>query len=194
MSTLLHIFFTIFLKFLNNPGHSGPCSAARAEIHRIHSGLVVEVVARAGSYAYFAELGVQYVATVSCAVHPGVEHAIRGGVVSDVLCAVGPVVAEAGHTRARALVCPFSVMREVVALDHIPGMSAGGSLEGRTHAESPQAAVSARIVVQGEQTFLLGMEEDLTPSAPAHVASARRFGGRVEGAQTRGSTKDDGKN
>src|SRR5919112_796830 len=181
MSTLLPIYFPIFLKFLNNPGYLGPCSAARAEIHGIHGGLVADVVARTGSYAYFAEPGVKYVASVSGTVHPGVEHALWGTVMSDVLCAGRPVVAEVGYTCARAFVFTFGVMREVVALDHILGMSAGGSLEGRTHAESPQVTVSARIVVQGEQTFLLGVKEDLTPSAPAHVAS-RRLGGRVQGA------------
>src|ERR671920_643449 len=181
MSTLLPIYFTIFLKFLNNPGYLGPCSAARTEIHGIHGGLVADVVARTGSYAYFAEPGVKYIATVSGAVHPGAEHALRSRVVSDVLCAGRPVVAEVGYTCARAFVFTFGVMREVVALDHILGMSAGGSLEGRTHAESPQVTVSARIVVQGEQTFLLGVKEDLTPSALARVASAR-LGGRVQGA------------
>src|SRR5215213_8531980 len=171
MSTLLPIYFTIFLKFLNNPGYLSPCSAARTEIHGIHGGLVADVVTRTGSYAYFAEPGVQYVATVCGTVHPGAEHPLRSRVVSDV-----------GYARARTFVFSFGVMREVVALDHILGMSAGGSLEGRTHAESPQVTVSARIVVQSEQTFLLGMKEDLTPSAPAHVASARRLGGRVQGA------------
>src|SRR5919112_5357980 len=181
MSTLLPIYFTIFLKFLNNPGHSGPCSAARTEIHSIHGGLVAKVIARTGSHAYFAEPGVKYVASVSGAVHPGAEHTLRSRVISDILCAGRPDVAEVGYTRARAFVFTFGVMREVVTLDHILGMSAGGSLEGRTHAESPQVTVSARIVVQGEQTFLLGVKEDLTPSAPAHVAS-RRLGGRVQGA------------
>src|SRR5215212_8566411 len=193
MSTLLPIYFTVFLKLLNNMGDPGPCSAARTEIHRIHGGFVADVVASIGSYAYFAEPGVKYVASVSGTIHPGAEHALWGRVVSDVLCAGRPVVAEVGYAGARAFVFSFGVMREVVALDHVLGMRAGGSLEGRTNAESPQGVVSSRVVVQGEQTFLLGMKEDLTPSALAHVASARRAGGRVQGAQARGDTKDDGK-
>src|SRR5919112_4721903 len=175
MSTLLPIYFTVFLKFLNNSGCSRLCSAARTEIHSIHGGFVTDVVARIGSYAYFAEPGVQYVASVSGTGLPGAEHALWGSVVSDVLCAGRPVIAEVGYTRARAFVFTLGVMREVVALDHIPGMSAGGSLEGRTHAKSPQVAVSAHIVVQDEQTFLLGAKEDLSPSALAHVAAACRF-------------------
>jgi hypothetical protein len=58
-------------------------------------------------------------------------------------------------------------------------MSTGGSLEGGMHAERLQAVVFTSIVVQGEQPLLRGVQEDLTSSAPAGIASTRCLGGRV---------------
>src|ERR671932_1235969 len=124
--------------------------AAGTEVRSIHGGLATGVVTGTGAYAYLVESPVQYVRAVGGAGHPGAEHAIRGSVVSYVLSAVRPVVAECGDARTGVLVFTQSVVGEVVALDHIPGMGTGGLLEGRTHAKRPQAVLSAGIVVQGE--------------------------------------------
>jgi hypothetical protein len=87
------------------------------------------------------------------------------------------------------------MVREVVALDHILRMSAGGFLEGGMHAERLQAVVLTSVVVQGEQPLLCGVQEDLTPSAPAGIASTRRLGRRVYTDKARGRKKDgDGDN
>ena len=93
---------------------------------------------------------IQYIRAVDGTAHPGVEHAFRSSVVSDVLCAVGPAVTEATDARARIFVPPPGVVREVVVLDHVLRMSTGGSLESGMHAERLQAVVFTSIVVQGE--------------------------------------------
>src|SRR5215210_2239632 len=133
----------------------------------------------------------QYVRTVDGTAHPGVEQAFRSSVVSDVLSAGGPGVAEATDARARVFVAPLGVVREVVALDHILRMSAGGFLQGGMHAEWPQAVVLTSVVVQGEHPLLCGVQEDLTPSAPAGIASTRRLGRRVYTDGACGRKKND---
>jgi hypothetical protein len=81
-------------------------------------------------------------------------------------------------------------VREVVVLDHVLRMSTGGFLEGGLHAERLQAVVLTSVVVQGEQPLLAGVQEDLTPSAPAGIASTRRLGGRVYTDEACGRKKD----
>ena len=49
----------------------------------------------------------QYVAPMDRTTRPGAEHAIRSSVVSNVLCAIRPVVAEGSDTRAWVVVLPF---------------------------------------------------------------------------------------
>ena len=131
MSTLLPISSTIFLKILNNWAYSDLCSAGGSKIRSIHSSLGVAVVARTGTYAYFVEPPIQYIRVVYRAAHPGAEQALGSRVVSDVLCAGGPGVAEATDARARIFVPPPGVVREVVVLDHGPSNEHGRLSGGR---------------------------------------------------------------
>jgi hypothetical protein len=122
---------------------------------------------------------IQYVRAVDGTAHPGAEHAFWSSVVSDVLSAVGPAVTEAPDARARVFVPPPGIVRLVVVLDHVLRMSTGGFLEGGMHAERLQAVVLRNVVVQSEQPLLPGVQEDLTPSAPAGIASTRHLCRRV---------------
>ena len=90
---------------------------------------------------------IQYVRTVDRTAHPGLEQAFRSSIVSDVLCAGGPGVAEATDARAWVFVAPLGVVREVVALNHILRMSTGGILEGGMHAERLQAVFFTSVIV-----------------------------------------------
>src|SRR5215203_436314 len=143
-----------------------------------------------GTYTYFVEHLIQYVTTVDGTAHPGAEQAFRSSVVSDVLSAGGVGVAEATDARARVFVALPGVVREVVALDHILRMSTGGFLECGMHAEWSQAVVFTSVVVQGEQPLLRVVQEDLTPSAPAGIASTRRLGRRIYTDGACGRKKD----
>jgi hypothetical protein len=82
------------------------------------------------------------------------------------------------------------VVREVVALDRVLRMSTGGSLEGGMHAERLQAVVLTSVVVQGEQPLLFGVQEDLTPSASAGIASTRCLCRRVYTDEACGRKQD----
>src|SRR5215211_798947 len=160
----------------SNPGLK---LGAGTEVDGIHGSSRAEVVAGTGAYADLVELAVKYVAPVGRIAHPGVEHTIWSSVVSDVLSAVGPVIAIVPDAHACAFVRPLGEVREVIALDHVLRMSTGGSLEGWMHAERLQAVLFTGVIVQGKQPNLLG------------VASTRRISGRVNGAKT-GDRKEDG--
>src|SRR5215208_1224938 len=145
----------------------------------IHGGLGVAVVACICTYAYFVAPLIQYVRAADGTAHPGAEHAFRSSVISDVLSAVGRAVTEATDACTRVFIPPPGIVREVVVLDHVLRMSTGGFLEGGMHAERLQTVVHTSVVVQGEQPLLRSVQEDLTPSAPAGIASTRCLGGLV---------------
>src|SRR5215207_6431800 len=113
MSTPFTVFFTIFLKLLNN--HR---LAAGGEIDGPGGGLGAVEVAGSGAYTDLVEASVQYVRALGGALHPAIEGLLGRGaadVAADVLDVGAPLVVELLHQ------VPADVtVGEGVAPDHLP--------------------------------------------------------------------------
>src|SRR5918998_1628354 len=196
MSTPITVFFPFFLKKLNTL-RSGQCflgdmhaiSAAGAEVGGVHCGVRCPAEgALVGAYADLAELSVQNIGAVASAAHPRAHSAVWLAILAAapgyVLRAVAEAVAETPDAFAGALVASLRVVGEVVAPDHVFGVGPCGPLEVRVYAKRPKVAFPAFPVVQGEGTFLTGVQGDLTPAALLHASPARslrRRWGRTDG-------------
>src|SRR5215211_2153645 len=170
MFEVIEDFIPLPLEALRRGGAEGAVAALTSpdpEIYGVHPGPGARPVgSRRDAYAHLSELLLEYVGPVLGTVHPPLEYVVRGAVgaaaPSDVLAVQVVGVTLGGVTEPlqalQGRLTVEGIVRGVILVDHLLGMSACCLGEDGMDTESLQSMLFACLVVQLQRVVLVGVQ------------------------------------